>query len=302
MNIDLIIQARIPDLVPVYGGVRGRTMSSRHQAHAWEALVKSGISQVIDLRQDYTNDRYRDICEANGMKYFHYPVHRSKETIANMVKDFTTFCELIDRGDFFISCAQGLHRTDIALCTYWVFHGADRGKEPPVLVGYLEEKGHDTNKIFEVLNSFYKLLSEQNGKEPMTMEVFKERKSIIHAISQNMAKERPVRNMIKLMYQYVECEIDDDEFEIDFGRLRDEWTTIGEEMPVWLQKLSKQYDHLMKVKLDGPEYDGGIEQGYDWLSTEFRYDIMKTLQALRDNGEYLHIIQSDYSKYLTPKQ
>ena len=181
-----VLQIVIPDMAIVYGGVRGRTLSSSHLADARKALAVAGINQVIDLRQDYTSDKYRDICEMNGMKYFHYPVHRSKETVANMVKNFTTFCELIDRGDFFISCAQGLHRTDIALCAYWVFHGADMGKEPPVLVGYLEEKGHDASKIFEVLNSFYKLLSEQNGEEPMTMEVFKERKGIIHDISQDV--------------------------------------------------------------------------------------------------------------------
>ena len=293
-----VLQIVIPDMAVVYGGVRGRTLSSRHLADVRKALAVAGICQVIDLRQDYTSDRYSDICEMNGMKYFHYPVHRNKETVANMVKDFATFCELIDRGDFFISCAQGLHRTDIALCTYWVFHGADKGKEPPVLVGYLEEKGHDVNKIFEVLNSFYKLLSEQNGEEPMTMEVFKERKGIIHNISQNMAKERPARNMVRLMYLYVECEIDDIEFENDFGRFRDEWTTDGKGMPLWLQKLSKQYDHLIQAKQNGSEYDDGIEHDYDWFSTEFRYDVMATLQMLRKNGEYTEIILNDYSKYL----
>lgn len=186
MNKYKVLQIVIPDMAIVYGGVRGRTLSSRHLAYARKALADAGINQVIDLRQDYTSDRYNDICEMNGMKYFHYPVHRSKETVANMVKDFATFCDLIDRGDFFISCAQGLHRTDIALCTYWVFHGADKGKEPPVLVGYLEEKGHDANKIFEVINSFYRILTDHNGKEPMTMEVFKERKGFIHDISKHI--------------------------------------------------------------------------------------------------------------------
>lgn len=298
MNKYRVLQIAIPDLAIVYGGGRGRTLSSSHLAHARNALALAGISQVIDLRQDYTSDRYRDICEANGMKYFHYPVHRSKETVANMVKDFTTFCEMIDRGDFFISCAQGLHRTDIALCTYWVFHGADRGKEPPVLVGYLEEKGRDANKIFEVLNSFYKQLSEQNGQEPMTMEVFKERKSIIRAMSRNMAEVRPARNLVRLMYLYVEFEIDDNEFENEFGRLRDEWAAIGREMPAWLQKLSKQYDHLMQIKQNGPEYDDGIEYGYDSFSTEFRYDIMKTIHLLRTNREYADIIVNDYGKFV----
>lgn len=184
MNIERVLQTKIPDLTAVYGGIRGRTMSSRHQAYAWRALVEAGVRQVIDLRQDYTNDRYRDICEQSGIQYFHYPVHRSKETVVNMVEEFTTFCELIDQGDFFISCAMGLHRTDIALCTYWVFYGADKGKEPPVLVGYLKEKGHDAGKIMQVLNSFYKILAGQNGIEPMPIAVFKERKKIIKQISE----------------------------------------------------------------------------------------------------------------------
>jgi hypothetical protein len=56
MIIERIMQTKIPDLVPVYGGVRGRTMSSRHQVHTWKVLVEAGIKQVIDLRQDYKSD------------------------------------------------------------------------------------------------------------------------------------------------------------------------------------------------------------------------------------------------------
>ena len=183
MDIERILQTNIPDLTPVYGGVRGRTLSSSHQAYAWRAMKEAGLKQVIDLRQDYKGDKYRETCEGNGIAYYHYPVHKGKEYIANMVKEYTTFCELIDKGDFFISCAQGLHRTDIALCTYWVFYGADKGKEPPVLVGYRKDKGHDAGKIFHVLNSFYNLYTEKNGVEPMSIELFKERKNVINRIS-----------------------------------------------------------------------------------------------------------------------
>ena len=187
MNIDRIMQTKIADLTPVYGGVRGRTLSSRHHAYAWKAMKEAGLKQVIDLRQDYKGDRYRDDCERNGVAYFHYPIHKGKEYIANMAKNFSLFCELIDRGDFFISCAQGLHRTDIALCTYWVFYGADKGKEPPVLVGYLKEKGHDASKIFHVLNSFYNYITETSGIEPMPIELFKNRKDTINKISKGIS-------------------------------------------------------------------------------------------------------------------
>ena len=57
MNIERVLLTKIPDLTPVYGGIRGRTMSSRHQAYAWKALAEAGVRQVIDLRQDDQGDR-----------------------------------------------------------------------------------------------------------------------------------------------------------------------------------------------------------------------------------------------------
>ena len=107
MDIEKVLQTKIPDLTPVYGGVRGRTLSSRHQAYAWRTMKEAGLKQVIDLRQDYKGDRYKDDCERYDVAYFHYPVHKGKESIANMVMNFYMFCELIDRGDFFISCEIG---------------------------------------------------------------------------------------------------------------------------------------------------------------------------------------------------
>ena len=74
---------------------------------------------------------------------------------------------------------MGLHRTDIALCTYWVFYGADRGIEPLALCGYLKKTGHDTSKILRVLNAFYDRITEESGKEPMSVEEFKYRKQVI---------------------------------------------------------------------------------------------------------------------------
>ena len=74
---------------------------------------------------------------------------------------------------------MGLHRTDIALCTYWVFYGADRGIEPLALCGYLKQTGHDTSKILRVLNAFYDRITEESGKEPMSVEEFKYRKQVI---------------------------------------------------------------------------------------------------------------------------
>lgn len=76
-----------------------------------------------------------------------------------------------------------LHRTDIALCTYWVFYAADKGIAPPSIRGYRQKDGHNTNKIMRVLNAFYQYLTERDGQEPIPIEVFKERKKTINDLS-----------------------------------------------------------------------------------------------------------------------
>ena len=179
MNFARLQQTRIPDLAPVYGGARGRTMSSRHQLYAWCALVEAGVTTIIDLREkDHTN-RLPALCEEYGIRYFHYPVDTSAEAINRMVRLFPDFCQLIDAGNFYIACAMGLHRTDIALCMYWLFHGANQGLQPPVIHGYRQADGHRIDKIMRVLNTFYITDTKLNGHEPCEPSLFKERKTII---------------------------------------------------------------------------------------------------------------------------
>lgn len=179
MNYSRLSITNIPDLAPVYSGARGRTMSSRHQAYAWRALKEAGVTTIIDLREkDYT-DRLPSLCEEYGMQYFHYPVDTSAETIAHMVELFPLFCERIDAGNFYIACAMGLHRTDIALCIYWLFHGADKGLTPPRIHGYSQKDGHRIDKIMRVLNAMYQAFTDRNGTEPLEPSLFKERKTVI---------------------------------------------------------------------------------------------------------------------------
>ena len=181
LDVEKIISAGIPDLAPVYGGFRGRTLSSAKQLHAWKTMMEAGINQVIDLRADYTSDFYSELCRKSGIAYFHYFV--SYEEVVQMARLFPEFCRLIDNGRFYIACAMGLHRTDIALCTYWVFYAADKDIAPPEIRGYRKADGHTTSKIMRILNALYKYWTAQNGKEPMPLEVFRERKEIINELS-----------------------------------------------------------------------------------------------------------------------
>lgn len=181
LNVEKILSTGIPDLAPVYGGFRGRTLSSTKQLHAWKTMMEAGIIQVIDLRADYTSDFYSELCRKSGIAYFHYSV--SYEEVEQMVRLFPEFCRLIDNGRFYIACAMGLHRTDIALCTYWMFYAADKGIAPPEIRGYRKADGHTTSKIMRILNALFKYWTEQNGKEPIPVDVFRERKEIINELS-----------------------------------------------------------------------------------------------------------------------
>lgn len=184
MNFARLQQTRIPDLAPVYGGARGRTMSSRHQAYAWRALKEAGVTTIIDLREKDHTDRLPALCEEYCMQYFYYPVDTAAETIAQMVELFPQFCELIDADNFYIACAMGLHRTDIALNVYWLFHAADQGIQPPAIRGYRQEDGHTIDKLNRVLNALYAAFAVRNGIEPMSQQTFKERKNSILKQSQ----------------------------------------------------------------------------------------------------------------------
>lgn len=185
-NIKRILDTRIPDIAPVYGSVRGRTMSSRHQSYAWPIIRDAGIHTIIDLREDSLQSSMQEKCEQYEMRYFYYPVDTKCNHVESMVRLLPELCRHIDEGNFYIACAMGLHRTDIALCIYWVFYGADNGIVPPEIRGYNEASGHNTSKIMRVLNAVYSYMTEHNGQEPMPMLEFKRRKDIINQQSKEI--------------------------------------------------------------------------------------------------------------------
>lgn len=186
LDADKILSTDIPDLAPVYGGFRGRTLSSSKQRHAWNTMLEGGIHQIIDLRADYKSDFYHELCSSSGIDYYHYPIAYDEANMDNMIKEFPVFCSLIDKGGFYIACAMGLHRTDIALCTYWVFYAADKGIAPPPIRGYRRDKGLVTDKIMRILNKFYKLITTtETPVSPIPETVFKERKNIIVELSKS---------------------------------------------------------------------------------------------------------------------
>lgn len=190
LNVERILSLNIPDIAAVYCGVRGRTMSSRHQNYAWPIIQGAGIRTIIDLREDGVYSRMSDLCRQYGMDYFYYPVDNHCNNIESMVSLLPELCRYIDAGNFYIACAMGLHRTDIALCIYWTFYGADRGMEVPPIRGYRKDQGHSTEKISRVLNAIYDYLTERDGRPPMAIDTFKKRKQMITVSASNFTNDR----------------------------------------------------------------------------------------------------------------
>ena len=180
MNTELILNTNIQNIATVYGGARGTTLSSRHNMRYWQTIVDSGVRTIIELRDEDHSDRLCKMCETYGIGYFAFPLDSHSvpnEVIASRLQQFF---ELVDNGDFYIACAMGLHRTDMALAIYWIFHGADNGMNPPILRGHIADGelvlDRLNNKVFRRLNSLYAYLMNNNVIPVPDPETFAQRK------------------------------------------------------------------------------------------------------------------------------
>lgn len=57
MNTELILNTNIQNIATAYGGVRGTTLSSRHNMRHWQTIVDSGVCTIIELRDEDHSDR-----------------------------------------------------------------------------------------------------------------------------------------------------------------------------------------------------------------------------------------------------
>ena len=57
MNIEAILNTQIENIDVAYGGVRGTTLSSRHNIRHWQTVVDSGVRTIIELRDEDHSDR-----------------------------------------------------------------------------------------------------------------------------------------------------------------------------------------------------------------------------------------------------
>ena len=155
-------QYPIVDLAPVYDrGVRGRTMSGRGSNWLLEKAREAGVKVIIDLRAADHTDRYdRNVTEA-GLEYHNIPIDSRNTDVHQIIASLPQLFKLMDRGDFYMACAMGRHRTDIAIALYYVFHLSVPYEEVPEMKGHrcMEKKQFRCEDIATRLNSVIKVIT-----------------------------------------------------------------------------------------------------------------------------------------------
>ena len=159
---EALMQYPIVDLAPVFDrGVRGRTMSGRGSNWLLDKVYEAGVKTIIDLRTaDQTDRYYHNVMEA-GMKYHSIPIDSKATDVHQIIASLSGLFELMDRGNFFMACAMGRHRTDIAIALYYVFHPTVPVDAVPEMKGHrnVEKKEFRYDDIAARLNSVMKSMT-----------------------------------------------------------------------------------------------------------------------------------------------
>ena len=161
INFFQLQETGIPNLRLVYNkGVRGETLSASRNTKFIPIVKASGIDTVIDLRTTDCTAAFKDKCHKFGLRYFHIPIDKTQVSDREILDNLPTLFRLIDRGKFYIACAQGKHRTDIALAIHYVFN--PKQKIPPYMSGHTKNNITDMEDINRRLNSLYKAMTPED--------------------------------------------------------------------------------------------------------------------------------------------
>lgn len=160
---DSILELPIANIARVRGNiVRGETLyASRNRKHI-ETIKNSGVDVVIDFRTADHNDKFEEICAKFNLEYHHFPIDKANMSDEEILKSLPKLFELLDTRNCYISCQQGMHRTDIALAIYYMFHRPDF---VPDLKGHKKNGTLRCDDIMRRLNSLYAALTQMDEKE-----------------------------------------------------------------------------------------------------------------------------------------
>ncbi|MBQ7450583.1 hypothetical protein IJS77_04130 [bacterium] len=138
---------------------RGECLYHKNNKSMLPLIRNYGINQIIDLKTADFNENFRDFVRRNNMDYHAFPIDAGTTPTRQIINSLPSFFEQINKGHYYIACAQGMHRTDIALSINYVFN-PQRSQTPPILYGHRRRNGLRTDDIVKRLNNIFKELTD----------------------------------------------------------------------------------------------------------------------------------------------
>lgn len=153
LNLPIANIARVSDHI-----VRGETLWASRNRKYIDAVRKAGVDCIIDFRTADFTDKFSDVCISKGIEYHHFPIDKANMPDKELVKSLPELFDILDNWNCYISCQQGLHRTDIALAIYYMFHDIPF---VPDLWGHKKNGDFRCDDIMRRVNSLYASLTPE---------------------------------------------------------------------------------------------------------------------------------------------
>lgn len=158
---DSILELPIENISRVTGNiVRGETLWASRNRWCLDKVREAGVDVVIDFRTADFTERFSQLCSNKGIEYHHFPIDKAVQSDCDMLNYLPKLFDLLDTRNCYISCQQGLHRTDIALSLYYMFHRPDL---VPDLIGHKKKGILRCDDIMRRINSLYSFLLEKKN-------------------------------------------------------------------------------------------------------------------------------------------
>jgi len=141
-------------------GIRGVSLSGSKRRRYLKAVKNAGINNIIDLRTADHTDNFESACAENGLRCYHIPIDKKNTPAEEIIKNLSLLMDIISQRNFYIACAQGLHRTDIALALNYMFN--PKVQEPPIMYGHIKNGIFRYDDIFCRTNNIYRNLTEED--------------------------------------------------------------------------------------------------------------------------------------------
>lgn len=183
----------IPNLQVINSiNLRGESLSHKRNIAFLPRIKNLGIKRIIDLKTSDHSEKFKQKVIDLGMEYLHFPVDSCGISDDKILEDLPLFFKAMDEGNYYIACAQGLHRTDIALSINYLFN--KNTKTPPVLYGHIQKDKVRYDDIFKRTNSLLAKIKKDLSQNPNSHfynfdeEIYKAKKKKLMELNNALAK------------------------------------------------------------------------------------------------------------------